>query len=243
MKDEHLRISEEIKAFQDEFQQTIQEGQSFCYITRAKEFQLQSREMLKNLAKKIATLKKKAIAAVFEDAANEMLSYEEITNATINELSMWIALKEDNPGAAWDYLVNAQMAAISAMQAHDSASHLDTYLEHLETLEHHMFPKQLFFSPGMIIREARCSVCKQEYGECDHVVGRPYMGELCSREIVHVDIEEASLVDNPANKHARGIIITGKDGVRRDFLSWRPAPSKTPKQTQRVKKSTNPYLM
>ncbi len=87
MKDEHLLISEEIKAFQDEFQQTIQEGQSFCYITRAKEFQLQSREMLKNLAKKIATLKKKAIAAAYEDAANEMLSYEEITNATINELS------------------------------------------------------------------------------------------------------------------------------------------------------------
>jgi len=243
MKNEHSRISEEIKAFQDEFQQTIQEGQKFCFVTRAKEFQLQAREKLKNLAKKIATLKKKAIAAAYEDAANEMLSYEEITNAIINELSMWIALKEDNPGAAWDYLVNAQRAAISAMQAHASANHLDTYLEHLDALENHMFPQQLFFSPGMIIREAKCSICGQEYGECDHVAGRPYMGELCSRLIVHADLEEASLVDNPANKHARGIIITGKDGVRRDFLSWRPVPNKTPKQTQQIKKSTKPYLM
>ena len=63
MKDEYSRISEEIKAFQDEFQQTIQEGQKFCFVTRAKEFQLQAHEKLKNLAKKIATLKKKAIAA------------------------------------------------------------------------------------------------------------------------------------------------------------------------------------
>jgi hypothetical protein len=243
MVDEHSHISEEIMAFQDEFQQIIQEGQKFCFVTRAKEFQLRARDTLKNLSKKIATLKKKAVAAAYEDAANEILSYEEIANAIINELSMWIALKEDNPGAAWDYLVNAQMAAISAMQAHPSANHLDTYLEHLDALEHHMFPKQLFFSPGIIIREARCSICGQEYGECDHVAGRPYMGELCSREIVRADLEEASLVDNPANKHARGILITGKDGVRRDFLSWRPAPEMSHKQTQEVKKPTKPYLM
>src|SRR5260370_4050554 len=243
MTDEHSQISGEIEAFQDKFQQALQEGRKFCFVTRAKEFQLQARDMLKNLAKNTATLKKKAITAAYEDAANLLLSYEETTNAIINELNMWIALKEDNPDAAWDYLVNAETAAISAMKAHVSASHLDAYLEHLDALEHHMFPKQMFFSPGMIIKDARCSICGQEYGECDHLAGKPYMGELCAREIVHADLEEASLVPNPANKHARGIFITGKDGIRRDFLTWRPASEKPSKQAQQGNKAIKPYLM
>lgn len=243
MTNEHSRIFQEITAFQDEFQQTIEATRKFCYITRAKEFQLQARDNLKNLTEILGTLKKKAIAATYEDAANLLLSYEEIASAIINELSMWIALKEDNLGAAWDFLVHAQSAVISAMQAHASASDLDADLDRLEALEHLLFPRQMFFSPGMIIREARCSICGQEYGECDHLAGKPYMGELCAREIIHADLEEASLVLNPANKHARGIFITGKDGIRRDFLTWTPAPEKTLKQSHRVTRAAKAYLM
>jgi hypothetical protein len=243
MMDEQSRITKEVKTFQVEFQQTITEAQKFCYVTRAKEFQLQARDRLRNLSKKIQIIKRKAIAAKYEDAANQMLSLEELTDAISNELNMWIALKEDDASAAWDCLVNAQMATLSAMQAHDSASHLEAYLEHLEALEQHMYPQQMFFSPGIIIREAKCSVCKQEYGECDHVAGRPYMGELCSRLIVHADIEEASLVDNPASKHARGVILTDDEGVRRDFLSWRPVPKEINGHSKMAKKTTKPYLM
>jgi len=36
-------------------------------------------------------------------------------------------------------------------------------------------------------------------------VGRPYMGQICVREIVEAEIEEASLLAKPANKIARGI--------------------------------------
>ena len=111
MNDTHPPIMEETKVFQDEFQQTIQEGQKFCFVSRAKEFQLQAREGLENLSTKVTSLKIKAIAAAYEDAANLLLSYEEITNAIINELSMWIALKEDNPSAAWDYLVKAEFSS------------------------------------------------------------------------------------------------------------------------------------
>ena len=243
MANEHAQIFQEITAFQDKFQQNIKEAQKFCYITRAKEFQLQAHDNLKNLTAIITTLKKKAITAVYEDAANLLLSYEEIACAYINELSMWIALKEEQFGAAWDFLVNAQSAAISAMQAHASASDLDTYLDRLEGLEYLLFPPQMFFSPGMIIREARCSLCGEEYGECDHLAGKPYMSELCIRKVIRADLEEASLVPNPANKHARGIFITGKDGIHRDFLTWRPAPEKILKQSHKVKRTAKPYLM
>ena len=243
MMDEQSRITEEVKSFQDEFLRTVTEAQKFCYVTRSKEFQLQAQDKLKNLSKKILSLKKKAMVAKYEDAANNMLSLEEITDAVNNELSMWIALKEEDAGAAWDYLVNAQMATLSAMQAHDSVSNLEGYLNHLEALEQHMFPKQMFFSPGMVIREARCSICGSEYGECDHVAGRPYMGEICSRIIVHADLEETSLVDDPANKHARGIILTDNGGVRRDFLTWRPVPKENKEHTRMTEKTAKPFLM
>lgn len=75
-----------------------------------------------------------------------MLSCEEMTEALINELSMWIALKDHEPAAAWDFLVNAQMATIAAMQAHAVAGHLEGYSMHLSALEKHMFPNHGFFN-------------------------------------------------------------------------------------------------
>ena len=138
---------------------------------------------------------------------------------------MWLALKDDDPALAWNYLVDAQTAVESAMQAHALANDMENYVERLAILEKVLFPPQLFFSPGMIIREARCSICNEEYGECDHVQGRPYMGQMCVRKIIEADIEEVSLVENPANKKARGIFFTNpKEGVRRDFLTWRVVP-------------------
>jgi hypothetical protein len=213
-------IVEEINIFQAEFSETINDCQKFCYMSRAKEFQTEARDKLKILLAKAHKLKVNAIAVGHEDAANVMLSFEEMIKALMNELSMWIAFKDDDPAAAWGFLVTAQSATITAMQAHEIANNMDSYVEHLSVLEHILFPKQLFSSPGMIIREAKCSICGQEYGECDHVVGRPYMGEICSRIITQVDLEEVSFVEKPANKHARILSFTDEGG-KRDFLTWR----------------------
>ncbi|GER86525.1 hypothetical protein KDW_06870 [Dictyobacter vulcani] len=238
-----ITISEEIDAFENEWRVLLNECQNFCFATRAKEFQAQAREKLKELEAKAQTLKKKAVSYEVEDSANKLLSFQEIINAISNELSMWIALKDDDAGLAWDCLVNAQMAVKTAMQAHSVASHLDNYSSHLSILEHHLFPKQMFASPGMIIKEARCSICKQEYGECDHLVGKPYMGEICVREIVHVDLKEFSLVEKPANKHARVTSFTDEEGVHRDFLTWRPAIKATPNTKGNKKDSKKPLIM
>lgn len=229
-------IDQSIKAFQEEFRETANTCQNFCYMSRAKEFQLEARHNLEMLAEKTHVLKSKAIEAEYENAANAMLSFEETIEALINELSMWIAFKDENPGSAWDYLVNAQMAVINAMQAHSMASHLEDYAEHLSALEDFLFPKQYFLSPGLIIKEAKCSICGEEYGECEHVVGRPYMGEICSRVIIHADLEEASIVDKPANKHARIVSFTDEEGVHRDFLTWHVIPKvpTTSKESEEV---------
>ena len=206
--------------FQEYFNSVVTECQRFCYVTRAEEFQIQACETLEELLMKTKVLKGKVIANEYEDLANALLSFEMLAKALINELNMWIALKKDKPGVAWDYLVEAQMVTISAMQAHSVAGFLSDYANHLYALEEHLFPNHLFFSIGAIVIKAVCSICGQDYGECEHLVGRPYMGKLCHQEVQEYDLEEVSIVDKPANKHCRITNFT-KNGITRDTFTWK----------------------
>lgn len=221
--DEEKSLAQDIAAFRKEFNETAVECQKFCYITRAKEFQVQALDRLIPLKAKATQLKELTITGRYEDAANAMLSYEEMTESLINELSMWIALKNDEPATAWNFLINAQMAASEAMAAHSVANHLEGYVAHLTALEENIFPNHGFYSIGAIITKSECSICGQEFGECDHLPGRPYMGEICHQYVTEYDLEETSIVFSPANKHCRITKIT-IDGVWRDTLTWKDIP-------------------
>jgi hypothetical protein len=214
-------MNDKVVSFQKRFSEIAVDCQKFCFMTKAKELQEEARDMLTKLYDEAHSLKLDIISQEDEDAANAMLSFEEIITALRDELNMWIALKEDNPGSAWDYLVNAQRNARNALQVHSVGDHLTGYIQHLDILEHVLFPPQKFMSVGIIVLEAECSICGEEYGECDHIKGKPYMGEQCVRIINHVaQLEDVSIVDNPANKHCR--IISFSDGdVMRDLLTWR----------------------
>ena len=127
--------------------------------------------------------------------------------------------EEDHANDAWDNLIEAQGHVSTAIKAHDKFSYLEKYADKLSELEHLLFPRQSFCSPGMIVRESECSICKQDYGECDHIKGMAYMGELCVRIIKKAEFRELSLVENPANKHAR--ITFCRQGGNRDMMTWR----------------------
>lgn len=213
-------MNEKVKAFQNEFNQIVKECQKFCFMSRAKEFQIEACKKLDTLKEKTSALKERMIALTDEDSANAMLSFEEMIDMLLNELKMWTALKEDNPNLAWDFLINAQSTARNAMQAHEVASHIEGYIERIHALEKLLFPPQVFFSPAFIIEYSKCSICGQEYGECEHVIGRAYMGKMCVRIITIKDVSEVSLVQEPANKRARVLRITDS-GITRNFLSWR----------------------
>ncbi len=215
-------MNEHIQKFLIEFSETANELQKFCFMTRAKELQLEACDILEELKEKADELKREVISHRDEDSANAMLSIEEMIIALMSELRMWIALKDDDADSAWNHLVSAQYSARTAMQAHSVANHLDGYVNHLHLLEHILFPPLAFFSPGMVIGKSRCSICGQEYGECDHIVGKAYMGEMCIRIIEEVkELKEVSLVTEPANKRARVSRITDEDGILRDALTWR----------------------
>jgi hypothetical protein len=212
-----------VTEFLDHFQQTVAECRRFCYAARAREFQAESIATLEILDSQIAALKAEMIEAQDEDAANCLLSLSLAARALSHELEMWVALKDDSAASAWDSLVEAQTCASNAIRAHTISDHLERYVERLEVLERVLFPSITFMSVGMVIQESHCSICGCEYGDCDHLKGEVYMGEMCARVITQADLKETSIVPEPANKHARMIAISDGNAMR-DLLTWRLIP-------------------
>jgi hypothetical protein len=220
-------MNEKVRKFEIEFSETANDLQKFCFMTRAKELQTEACAQLETLKEKASKIKQEVISCRDEDAANAMLSFEEMIIALLCELRMWIALKNDDTDSAWNFLVSAQYAARTAMQAHSVANHLNGYVNHLYVLEQVLFPPLAFFSPGLIIEQSKCSICGQEYGECEHIVGRAYMGEICTRIIEKIkEIKEVSIVSEPANKRAKITRITDEDGILRDAMTWQAVPER-----------------
>ena len=71
-------------------------------------------------------------------------------------------------------------------------------------------------SPGGEVIGARCSICDAEYGDCDHIRGRPYMGEFCRRIIYRMKLTEVSVVDEPATDCVESLrwIAMAQDEIR-----------------------------
>ena len=108
------------------------------------------------------------------------------------------------------------------MQAHDVANDSTDYIEHLHDLERVLFPPQIFLGAGMIVEGSTCSICGKEYGECEHIKGKAYMGKICGRRITKIkEFREISIVEIPGNKHCRLFAVSDKDGIERDCLTWR----------------------
>ena len=213
-------MSKRLEDFREEFPYAIAESMKFCNAARSREFQVEAIQRLEILKTRASALKTEIVANKDENLANLLLSVENMLQAVISELKMWVAFKDEDPSAAWTDLVGAQSAASTAMRAHKIAANLDAYIDRLHALEHLLFPPQLFFSSGIIIKRSTCSICGHEYGDCGHVKGKAYMGQMCGRIIKECDLSEISVVSNPANKHCR-VISTNDGKVTRDFMTWR----------------------
>lgn len=217
-------MSEGIHKFLDHFNEVTDDCGSFCCIARGKEFQIEAVNKIDQLLERTSLFKAKAIGIGDEDIANMFLSLEKVAKAMQSELRMWLSLKEDDPNQAWSHLVKAQVNAHSSIRAHKSASHISDYAHRLRKLEEVLFPTQKFTSMGYIVKESRCSICQSDYADCDHLKGKAYMGQFCTREILDGELLEVSLVTTPANRDCRVTHIVDRAGVNRDVMTWREFP-------------------
>jgi hypothetical protein len=213
-------MNEQAQEFREKIDGPLHHYRKTRFITRAEEFYQESLNTLRELSHEAKELRQRLANEHDEDSANSILSLEYALNAFAEELMMWVALKADDTNAAWDHMVDAQMAGASAMQTHTIGNEFREDFERLATIEIVLFPSQIFTSLGVVVSHSTCSICGTEYGECDHVVGRVYNGEMCTRNLTDFRINEVSLVSDPASKHARVTSISD-DGVMRDTLTWR----------------------
>ena len=214
-------MTDNLPPFLTEFNDTIKDTEVFLSIARASELQQDASEVLERLSPKIAEEKARGIATKDEDYANMLLGCECVARALIAELKMWILLKQEEPEAAWDQLVYAQNAFSAAARAHDSFSHLTFHNQRMEAIEQLVFPPQVFSSVALIVERQKCSICGDEYEDCAHLIGKPYMGEFCSVIMGgNVEIHSVSIVENPADKRCRIQYFDVEDG-NRNRMTWR----------------------
>ena len=219
-------------SFIENFNMAIKNAEVFLFITRDSELQHSAIEDLKRLKDQMTALKTDAVDQRNENLANTLLGYECVVEALVAELEMWILLKQEDPNAAWDKLVTAQSASCGAIRAHEGFSHLVQHCQRLDDIERLIFPPQVFFSVGMLIKCQECSICGHEYEDCEHLKGRPYMGQFCGvivREVTQLD--HVAVVDHPADKRCRVTEFTAERGVR-DRMTWRVRRDQDSQQDQ-----------
>jgi len=67
-----------------------------------------------------------------------------------------------------------------------------------------LFPLQQFVSVSHYFGCAECTICDKVYGECEHVAGRLYMGQLCVKRFRDISgANHIAFVDHPRDKGFR----------------------------------------
>jgi hypothetical protein len=212
-----------LSSFEPKFNTRVKEAQRFAIFVRGREFQESAISNLENLIAEIETLKQSSINLADEDNANGFLALELIARGLQKEILCYVKLKSDDAGAAWDALADCERNIRNAMSAHRLADHLSNYVARIQALQELLFPKQRFFSMGCRVESSICSICGSEYDECEHIVGRPYMGQLCAQIVKRMTMAEVSLVENPSSKLCR-VTSFSEDREDIDILTLRPLP-------------------
>ncbi len=201
------------------FNSMVKEVEVLLSIARSGELQREACETLDAQAKKLANEKAKAITAQDEDLANLLLGCQCVNTSLLAELRMWLLLKDEKPDEAWDQLVIAQDGAIDATRAHPGFLHLSLQNAKLEAIENLVFPPQVFISSGFLAANQECSICGSEYGECDHLLGKPYMGSFCYIIARNLSVDHVAIVNSPADKRCR-VRTFSVEGGDRNRMTW-----------------------
>jgi len=221
-----------LSIYNDKVISVLQENFRYIYYVRGIELQKEAISKLIKLKDEIDLDKKKYISEKDEFMANSMLSFEFLIQVHIDLLDMIVFLKNDDPEKAWNSLIMAESNIHWATAAAKGIFkiNMDVLLNLTDFYENYIFPPQTYNSIEAIYTTSKCSICKNEYGECDHIKGRVYMGEMCYEVMTGLkEFTGLSLVDEPASKHHR-ITHFSDDGLKmRNIMTWRIDEKETEK--------------
>lgn len=216
-------MTEDIAPLLDEYREVASNAQTLTFLPRDEELQLSVVEDIDEIIKKLNARQQTAISERDEETANLILAMRCGCKAVRAELNMWLALKNEEWVDAWNDLIDAQDFLQSAQAAHNFARTTD--IQNLRAkydwIETFVFPPQIYLSPGLLVHQFLCSICGEDYRECNHIAGLPYWGQICSRIIHDATAREVSVVDEPEDKKCRITHFSTDDGLVRDKMTWR----------------------
>lgn len=155
------------------------------------------------LIQRLEKYRQEAIETRDEKRANAAFVHLNIAAALLHHIQIWLMLKSDRMEEAWDQLVEAQNSLQSAMRF-DQDDDLCDWYNKLLVAEKLLFPPQQFVSSSHTFEYAECSICNEVYGECEHIAGRLYMGQVCARRVCNITAaDHVALVDHPRDKGCR----------------------------------------
>lgn len=186
-----------------EVNESFKEGHRYCYASCGHELQTEQQHRVHALLQRLDKYRHEAIEAMDEEVANAAFISLTLVEGLLNHLQLWLLLKADRMDEAWGQLVEAQDSVQLALRFVQSELLQHWYME-LLALEKLLFPPQQFVSSSHTFGYAECTICHQVYGECDHVAGRLYMGQLCVKQIHEITgADHIALVDHPRDKGCR----------------------------------------
>jgi len=197
-----IALRTEVKEQFEYFNEVIKRAEKIAVFTRDCDLQKEQIEILVTYIDNLTNFKNENKEKYSEEELNLLLCLIISADAVQKELQMVISLKSNEMFVAWASLVQAQNNVSIVARNHplSDGKYLNGYVHKLMAFEQTLFPKMFFSSVGEIIKKSICSYCKIDYEECEHIKGKMYMGELCVREIHEAELEEVSIVENPANK-------------------------------------------
>jgi hypothetical protein len=200
-------INIEVKNLFEEFNDVAEKAQNIAIFTRDLELQKNEVSAINLFIKKIEL--SMLNEGLTEEELNLLLFLKFTIESVLLEIQMIIFLKENKIDLAWSALIQAQNNISIAAKNHPfDSNNLNEFINRLELYEKILFPKVVFASVGGIIKKTKCTICELEYENCDHMKGKFYFGKLCVREIHEIELEETSLVENPASKMNRQLTTT-----------------------------------
>jgi hypothetical protein len=209
-----------IQAMGQEVRESVWTGYRHCYASCCHDLQTQEQHRQHALLQKLERYRNQAIEAQDESQANAAFVNLNIVAAALHHLQLWLLIKADRMEEAWDQLVEAQDSMLCALRfvTNDFLDHW--YLE-LLALERLLFPPQQFVSDSHYWDYAICGICEKVYGDCGHVAGCLYMGQMCvKRPHQIIGVNHVALVEHPRDKGCR-VTKFKRDGFMHCTLTYR----------------------
>ena len=215
MERETKTIEQIVSEFESRFADLYQDLVPVRSIERMK----RASESAWQLAEWTAIFKEAARNLELEMEANMLLSMQCTASALASEVSMWIALRSDDPDRAWVCLIDMQEYLQIAERAH-SATVVSEFIVRAVQHENTLFPPIMFVSPEFRYRPGKCTICAEQFDRCPHEEDAIYLGRLC-REVERqkVSVEHVALVKKPRDKRCRLASIEDAQGCSRHWFT------------------------